>query len=332
MQTDDLKPRHPPFDPDLDRILRATPQLSISVKPQHIEKFRAAQRSPSLQVSDEALRRGGAIDFEEIVIPSSHSEQTIRMLVLRPARVPRIDRSLCFLHGGGMFAGNARTGIEAVLDWVETLGLTVFSVDYRLAPEHPHPAPVEDCYAAVSWVDAHREMLGIGTAPLILSGASAGGGLAAGVALLARERGGLRLSDLILMCPMLDDRARFPSSTELDGDGTWDQHCNRTGWEALLGDNAGGTEVPPSAAPGRAADLHGLPATFLDVGAVETFRDEVVDFGTRLAQAGVSVELHLWAGAFHGFDLIARDSAVAKAAHAARLDYLQRRLTHGDAL
>lgn len=329
MRPEHAKPRHPPFDSELDHILRAAPQLSISVHPHNIARFREVQGSEAARVSDAALRRGGAIAFEEFRIPSSDPDIEMEVLVLRPAAGQPGGRGLCFLHGGGMFSGDARTGIGAVLDWVETLGLTIASVGYRLAPENPHPVPVEDCHAALVWIDAHRGRLGIGDAPLLLSGASAGGGLAAGAALLARARGGPELSDLILMCPMLDDAARFPSSGELDGEGVWDMRTNRTGWEALLGAAAGGDGVPTCAAPSREADLGGLPATFLDVGAVETFRDEVIDFGARLAQAGVSVELHVWAGAFHGFDQIAPKSAVAKAACAARIDYLRRRLGQG---
>ena len=225
-----------------------------------------------------------------------------------------------------MISGDNRTGITIMLDWVEQLGVSVASVDYRLAPEHPHPVPVEDCYAALNWLSGNRRRLQIDAEPLIVAGASAGGGLAAGVALLCRDRSGPAISDQILMYPMLDDVGDFHSSTELDGEGVWDARSNRTAWEALLGSARGGPDVPSCAAPTREQSLAGLPATYLDVGAVETFRDEVIDFGARLAQAGVSTELHVWAGAFHGFDVIAADTAVARAARLTRIDYLRRRL------
>jgi acetyl esterase/lipase len=144
---------------------------------------------------------------------------------------------------------------------------------------------------------------------------------------MARDRGGPALTHQILMCPMLDDRGITPSSQELDGEGIWDRTSNLTGWTALLGDARGGPDVSPYAAPARAEDLTGLPATFIDVGSVETFRDEDIDYAARLSRAGVSVEFHLWPGGFHGFDGMAPQTALAQAARAARLGYLRRALS-----
>jgi acetyl esterase/lipase len=143
---------------------------------------------------------------------------------------------------------------------------------------------------------------------------------------MARDRGGPAPSHQILMCPMLDDRGVTPSSQELDGQGVWDRTSNLTGWTALLGDARGGPDVSPYAAPARAQDLTGLPPAFIDVGSVETFRDEDIHYAARLCQAGVSVEFHLWPGGFHGFDLIAPQSALAQIARATRLAYLRRAL------
>ena len=316
----------PPFDPELERLLAERRYLSVSLLPRHIDRLRQAQASDEARLSDDALRRGGGVAFEEITIPSSDAGVGMPLLVLRPAGPSRPRPAVCFFHGGGMVAGDNRTGIEVPLDWVEQLGLVVVSVGYRLAPEHPHPVPVEDCYAALGWLSAHRNTCGIDGGPLMLAGVSAGGGLAAGVALLSRDRRGPEISDQILMCPMLDDIGNFHSSGELDGVGVWDARSNSTGWEALLGSARGTSEVPVYAAPSRERNLAGLPASYLDVGAVETFRDEVIDFGARLAQAAVSTELHVWAGAFHGFDVLAAGSAVANAARATRIDYLRRRL------
>ncbi len=316
----------PPFDPELELLLAAQPHLSASLLPKHIDRLRQLQAAEGARISDTGLRRSGAVLFEELTIPSSDSSVGLPLLVLRPANFAGPRRAVCFLHGGGMVAGDNRTGIEVVLDWVEQLGLVVASVGYRLAPEHPHPIPVQDCYSALTWLCANRAVCGMGAEPLMVAGASAGGGLAAGVALLARDRRGPEISDLILMYPMLDDIGAFHSSAELDREGVWDARSNRTGWEALLGSAKGGIDVPSCAAPSREKVLAGLPATYLDVGAVETFRDEVIDFGARLAQAAVSTELHVWAGAFHGFDVLAAGSAVANAARATRIDYLRRRL------
>jgi acetyl esterase/lipase len=206
------------------------------------------------------------------------------------------------------------------------LGAVVVSVEYRLAPEHPHPAPVEDCYAGLVWTAEHADELGIDPQRLLIYGGSAGGGLSAGTALLARDRGGPPLSHQILLCPMLDDRGITQSSQELDGEGVWDRNANLTGWTALLGADRGGPDVSPYAAPARATDLSGLPPTYLDVGTVETFRDETIEYAARLARAGVSVELHVWAGAFHGFEGFAPQAAVSQDSRAARRGYLRRAL------
>ncbi len=161
---------------------------------------------------------------------------------------------------------------------------------------------------------------------IIVSGMSAGGGLAAGVALLARGRAYPALSHQILMSPMLDDRFITPSSRMLDNEGGWDRQSNVFGWTALLGDRRGGDAVSPYAAPARADDLSGLPRTYIDCGTSETFRDEVTDYAQRLSQAGVSVDLHLWGGGFHGFDAVAPQSALGKASNAVRNEFIERAL------
>jgi acetyl esterase/lipase len=317
---------HPPFDPELAAVLAARPQLSVSLLARHIPKLREAQAAPGARLDDTQLCLGGAVLVEETSVAASESGVLLPLLVLRPAQFAGPRPAVVFFHGGGMVAGDNRSGIEVPLEWVVQLGMVVLSVGYRLAPEHPHPVPVEDCYAALCAVAQQRAALDIDTGPLMVAGVSSGGGLAAGVALLARDRGGPQVSDQILMCPMLDDQARFHSSGELLREGTWDARSNKTGWEALLGAACGTPQVPPCAAPSRAASLAGLPAAYLDVGAVETFRDEVIDYAARLAQEAVSTELHVWAGAFHGFDVLAPGASVSRAARAARIDYLRRRL------
>lgn len=315
---------HPPIDPELAQILAANPALTRPILPRHLEAFRAANAAAGL--SDEALSHNGKITVSEIELPSSTRGVTNSGLVLRPSGLAEPRPGLCYFHGGGMIAGTCRTGLETVVDWVTELGIVIVSVGYRLAPEHPHPIPVEDCYAAVRWVADSREALVLEDRPLIVAGSSAGGGLAAGVALLSRERDGPSLSDQVLLCPMLDDRAQAMSATSFDGYGTWDRRSNRTAWEALLGDRCGGAGIPSAAAPSRETMLANLPAAYIDVGAVETFRDEAIDYGQRLGQAGVPLELHVWSGAYHGFEAIAPASAVAVAARETRLGYLRRRL------
>jgi len=317
---------HPPFDPELSAVLAALP--ADLQEPMTIEDIpaRREQLTQLLPADDDALRREGSVELSERQIPGPGGAPDLSVLILRPARGQGPWPGVYHTHGGGMVMGTNRTGAEEMALWVGEIGAVAVSVEYRLAPEHPHPAPVEDCYAGLVWTAQHAEELGIDPARLIIAGGSAGGGLAAGTALMARDRGGPALTHQILMCPMLDDRGITPSSQELDGEGVWDRTDNLVGWTALLGDACAGPDVSPYAAPARAGDLTGLPATFIDVGSAETFRDEAIDYAARLSRAGVPVEFHLWPGGFHGFDMIAPQSALAQASRATRLGYVRRAL------
>jgi acetyl esterase/lipase len=226
-----------------------------------------------------------------------------------------------------MFMGTAADGADDLALLVAEIGAVVVAPEYRLAPEHPDPAPIDDCYAGLMWSAHHASELGIDPDRIMIAGGSAGGALAAGTALLARDQGFPALTHQILMSPMLDDRELTPSSRELDDEGMWDQHANRVGWTALLGERRGGPDVSYYAAPARAGDLSGLPRTFIDCGSAETFRDEDMDFAQRLSQAGVQVDLHIWGGGWHGSDLIASEAALSKAARATRREFFLRAIT-----
>jgi acetyl esterase/lipase len=278
------------------------------------------------QPTNEELARGGAFSVEERTVPGPDGAPDVSLIVCRPAATTAPVPALYCVHGGGMIAGTARGALSELLDLAEPLGAAVISVEYRLAPETPHPGPVEDCYAGLVWTAAHAEELGIDPLRLVVLGGSAGGGLAAALALLARDRGGPALAGQLLMCPMLDDRNDSPSVHQMAGLPMWNRQANEVGWTALLGDARGGDDVSPYAAPARATDLSGLPPTFVDVGSADSFRDEDVDYATRIWQAGGVAELHVWPGGFHGFDGIAPHAAVSKAAVAARANWLARLL------
>jgi acetyl esterase/lipase len=215
--------------------------------------------------------------------------------------------------------------------WALPLGLAVLSVEYRLSPQARYPAAVEDCYAGLVWAAAHAGDLGIDADRIVIGGKSAGGGLAAALALLTRDRGGPVPLGQLLLCPMLDDRDGSYSSRQMAGVDTWDRTSNATAWQALLGDRYGSADLPPYAAPARAADLSGLPPAYLDVGSVETFRDEGTAYADALWRAGGEAELHVWPGAFHGFDSYAPDAAVSRDAREARTRWLRRILARGAA-
>lgn len=316
---------HPPFDPDIAAALVAVnAALPPSVTPDMIGHLRELTAAGNTMSRDE-LR--GHVDLTEVTIAGPAGE--IGLLVLRPKGSDPATAlpGLYFIHGGGMVAGGNRTGMGWVLEWMAAVPMVVVSVDYRLAPEHPHPAPVEDCYAGLCWVGEHTGSLGIDPARLVVAGGSAGGGLSAAVCLLARDRHGPAVCGQLLICPMLDDRAITHSSTELVGEGVWDSIANATGWSALLGDAAGGPDVSPYAAPARATDLTGLPPAFLEAGEVETYRDETVAYASLLWRCGGSAELHIWPGGCHGFDEILPDAPLSRQARAARVNWLQRILS-----
>lgn len=230
-----------------------------------------------------------------------------------------------YLHGGGMIFGLEHIGRVydlAVRDYVAASGVPMLVVDYRVAPEHPHPTPVEDCYVALRWLAANAAALGVDPDRVAVMGDSAGGGLAAAVCLLARDRGGPTVAQQILVYPMLDDRAATPDSALLPYL-TWTYDDNTTGWGALLGADAGSDSVSPYAAPARATDLSGLPDTYLDVGDLDIFRKEDVSYATRLADAGVPTELHVYPGCPHAFEALARSAGVSQRALSDRVRRLR---------
>ncbi|OIJ24573.1 alpha/beta hydrolase [Nocardioides luteus] len=319
-------PARPPFDPELVPVLEAVRQAmpSLSAETLSLARQQSADGFPGMEPVD--LTVGGAVTVEERQVPGPEGDPDITLLILSPAADGPPRPAVYHTHGGGMVIGNRRLGVEMFLDQVAAGNAVVVSVEYRLAPEHPDPAPVEDCYAGLVWTAKNAAELGIDPGRIMIAGASAGGGLAAGTALLARDRAFPRLSHQILICPMLDDRFETHSSRMLDDEGVWDREANLFGWTALLGERRGGPDVSPYAAPARATDLTGLPRTYIDTGSAETFRDETLTYARRLSEAGVSVDLHMWGGGFHGFDLMAGHAAVSRASVATRDEFVRRAL------
>ncbi|MFD3807494.1 alpha/beta hydrolase [Streptomyces sp. NPDC058611] len=216
-----------------------------------------------------------------------------------------------YFHGGGMILGHIGLFDGSISRYVSASGTPILAVDYRLAPEHPHPVPVEDAYAAVIWLHDHATELGVDPARIAVFGDSAGGGIAAAVSILARDRQGPAIAKQILVMPMLDDRNLTPDP-QLAPFVLWSWDDNRTGWEALLGSRAGGADVPAHAAPARITDPAGLPPAYIEVGQLDIFRDEDLTYALRLSQAGVPVEFHLHPGVPHEFESIAFNSDAAR--------------------
>lgn len=224
---------------------------------------------------------------------------SVIVTVHRPAGVAEALPAIVWMHGGGLIFGNRHLDNEQSERWCRTFALCCLSVEYRLAPEHPFPVPLEDCYSALSWATEQADTIGVDANRIGVGGKSAGGGLAAALALLARERGGPKINYQVLDCPMLDDRQCTPSS-QLEGMPIWSRESNAFGWRSYLGDLYGTNRVPALAAPARETDLRGLPPAFLAVGVVDGLRDETVEYATRLNQANVASELHVYPGVPHG--------------------------------
>ena len=314
-----------PFDPELGAALTAINELlPPAFTADQIPLLRSG--GPQFVITDEELRRDGKFTVAERTVPGLGGDPDISLLICTPTTVTGTLGCVYHTHGGGMIVGDNRMGVVEMLDWAEELSLVVVSVEYRLAPETPHPGPVNDCYAGLLWTAEHAGELGFDPGRLIVAGGSAGGGLAAALALMARDQGGPELAGQMLIYPMLDDRNDTPSSLQMAGRGIWDHTANDTGWTALLGDARGGPDVSPYAAPARATDLSNLPPAFIDVGSAETFRDEDVAYAGRIWQAGGQAELHVWPGGFHGFDGFVPQARLTHEAKAARVRWLHRLL------
>jgi acetyl esterase/lipase len=315
----------PPYDQECGAAiadLPPFPPLTLDTIP----AMRAGADDFMPRPGDEELARGGAYRVEERIVPGPPGAPDIALILCRPVASTWPVPALYYIHGGGLIAGSPRDSLVEVVELAASAGAAVVSVDYRLAPETPHPGPIEDCYAGLTWLTSTADDLGVDSDRIVLIGGSAGGGLAAGLALLARDRGGPAVFGQLLMCPMLDDRNDSLSVLQLAELPMWNRSANEVGWTALLGAARGGPDVSPYAAPSRATNLSGLPPAFLDVGSVDSFRDEDVAFAARIWLAGGVAELHVWPGGYHGFDGIAPGAALSVAATSARVDWLRRLL------
>ncbi|MFD9592600.1 alpha/beta hydrolase [Kitasatospora sp. NPDC059973] len=283
---------------------------------------RAAFRVQAESAAD-SLPGDRSVTVEEHLVSRADGPD-VPVRLLRPTAAPGPLPVLLWFHGGGQVLGFAAQDDPWLKRLGASLGCAVAVVDYRLAPETPAPGAAEDGFTAYQWLGREADALGLDSARIGIAGQSGGGGIAAATTLLVRDRGGAAPLFQSLTYPMLDDRNRTASSHEITDIGIWDRSTNLLAWKAILGDRAGTDDVCPYAAPSRAADLGALPPTFIAVGDLDCFRDEDLDYATRLRAHGVPVELHLYPGAYHAFDLFAPDSRLATTFHQTWSNYLAR--------
>lgn len=315
------RPR-PDFDPELKAGLAIVGGVfPPTITPDLIPFMRRSYASPP--VGDTLA--GRAVTHREYEI-AGHTGDPITVSVFRPAEAAGPRPAIVYAHSGGLMFGDRFNALDANLEWVERIGAVLVTPEYRLAPEFRDPYQREDMYATLLWAVANAEELGLDRRRVMVAGASAGAGLAAGLALAARDRCGPELAGQLLIYPMLDDRGTAASVHQFDGVGVWDRISNETGWSSALGPAYGTDDVSPYLVPARAADFSGLPPAYLDVGSAEIFRDEAIAYAGNLWQAGGDAELHVWAGGFHAFDIFAPHTALAQGMLRARFGWVARLL------
>ncbi len=254
------------------------------------------------------------IAAEEIIVPSIHGGPDIAVFLYRPETTDPRAGAILHIHGGGMVMGSAQQiqSVPAML--AAAAGVPVASVEYRLAPEHPFPAPQEDCHSALTWLAGKAEAYGFDAGRIVVAGESAGGGLAAALAIMARDLGGPAIAGQLLTYPMLDHRTgsdACPYENPTTGEFIWTRPSNRFGWSALQGDYKADDARRGWFSPSLADDLSNLPPAYIATGSLDLFFDENLDYARRLVAAGVPVDLHSYAGAIHAFNAIP-DAAISQ--------------------
>ena len=285
-------------DPELRPALADSRSLSLT---QDALATLRQQRQQAALANVQTFRETG-LSVEEHLI-SSPAHPAVRVCVIAPAAPGHKRMGILHIHGGGHLFGSPEQSLSLTGATTMQHDCVIVSVDYRLAPETVFPGSLEDCYTALVWMTEQASALGIHPDHIGLMGDSAGAGLAASLALLARDRNGPSIAFQNLMFPMLDDRTVTEENPNpVTGEFVWTREYNRFGWTSLLGCEPGSEGVSVYAAPGRATDLTHLPPTWLGVGTLALFLDENLRFAQGLIRAGVAVEMNVWPGAYHGFN------------------------------
>jgi acetyl esterase len=310
------------FDAELVPLVPVLPRLDLGdiagVRAMLLD-LRAMVPRPAPVVSVSVQRR---------TVPGTNGEPDVDVCVITPDTPVTNRPAMLWMHGGGFVMGDIDSDIATVMRVAADVGAVVVSVAYRLAPEHPYPAAVDDCCAALDWLVAHGDELGVDANRIAVGGISSGGGLAAAVALANRDRGGPRLCLQVLETPVLDDRCDTPSMQRFVDTPLWTQRNARLSWDAYLGPlRSNGSPVPALAAPARAGDLSGLPPAYVVTCEFDPLRDEGIHYAQRLMTAEVPVEMHHYQGTFHGCPGAAPSTAIAARMVADRRGAIRRGLS-----
>ena len=295
------------LDQDLAEVRERFPSLGFDLRDL------AGSRTILKKLAERArIRDTSSIAVEEFAITHPEDSTTLNLKSFRPLTGSTEKPALLWIHGGGYVIGSAGDTDQTLAQIALETDCTVFSVDYRLAPEHAYPAALDDCFDCLLWLQKHANQLKIDPARIAIGGASAGAGLTAALALRARDEGTQQVLFQLLIYPMLDHRHRTPSSRAIQDPNLWNEQTNRLAWALYLGALTDHDEIPLYASASLAADLTNLPPAFVCVGDLDIFLDEDIDYAQRLLQAGVPTELHVYPGAIHCFDMLAPDAAISQ--------------------
>jgi acetyl esterase/lipase len=309
---------NPELRPALQAMLKAMPfpKVEGGLTPAQLAMLRkmGSVEKPRLQQPSVAERR----------VPGRSGAPDVRVFVINAkAGTPR--PAILHTHGGGFVLGSAAGDVPDLQRMAQALDCVIMTVEYRLAPETPFPGSLEDNYAALRWLHANAEELGADRSRIALAGESAGGGHAAMLAIAARDRGEVPVMFQSLVYPMLDDRTGSTRKPPAHiGTFLWTAEYNRLGWGALLSRAPGGQDAPAGAVPARVENLAGLPPAWIGVGSIDLFVDEDIEYARRLIEAGVSTELLVVPGAYHGFDGVVPGASITKQFKLARYNSLAR--------
>ncbi|MGI5126382.1 alpha/beta hydrolase [Pseudonocardia sp. CA-107938] len=307
------------FDPELAPAIAMLPHVEI-------DDIAEARATINAMLTELGSADPSGVDVRDELVPGPEGAPDVPVRIYTPHR-RTAPAAVYDIHGGGFIIGSIDIDHAANLQFARELGVVVVSVEYRLAPEHPFPAPLEDCYAGLVWTAKNADALGIDPQRIAIHGQSAGGGLAAATALLARDRGGPALAFQYLGVPEVDDRLETPSMRQFVDTPVWSRPQAEFSWDSYLGGpgRRGGADVPVHAAPARATDLSGLPPAYISVMQFDPLRDEGIAYAQGLLAAGIPTELHLFPGTFHG-SAIVQQAAVTQREVAEAIVVLRRGL------